>query len=162
MSVTLSQRRLAIFRAHRRGYWSLIIFIVIFLVCIFAEFIANDRPLLVDFEGHLFVPVLHDYSEDAFGDDLLPLQADFTDPALQQRIEAHGWMIWPPIRFSYDSVVKDLDQSAIEPLHRAGRDADDGRHQGQREPEQHGEPNPVDDPRQHVACLVVGPQEVAP
>ena len=59
--------------------------------------------------------MLHDYSEDAFGDDLLPLQADFTDPALQQRIAAHGWMIWPPIRFSYESVVKDLAVPAPAP-----------------------------------------------
>ena len=111
----LTRRRLAIFRAHRRGYWSLVVFGAIFLVCIFAEFIANDRPLLVEYEGHFFVPVLHDYSEDAFGDDLLPLQADFTDPSLQERIASHGWMIWPPIRFSYDSVVKDLAVPAPAP-----------------------------------------------
>ena len=115
MSSPLTKRRLAIFRAHRRGYWSLIVFAAIFLVCIFAEFIANDRPLLVEYDGHLFVPVLRDYSEDAFGDDLLPLQADFTDPALQERIAARGWMIWPPLRFSYDSVVKDLAVPAPAP-----------------------------------------------
>ncbi len=115
MSSPLTKRRLAIFRAHRRGYWSLIVFAAIFLVCVFAEFIANDRPLLVEYDGHLFVPVLRDYSEDAFGDDLLPLQADFTDPALQERIAARGWMIWPPLRFSYDSVVKDLAVPAPAP-----------------------------------------------
>ncbi len=109
MSITpLTRRRLAIFRAHRRGYWSLIIFAAVFLICLFAEFIANDRPLLVWYDGHFYAPVLRDYSEDAFGDDLLPTEADFTDPSLQQRIESRGWMLWPPIRFSYASVVKDL------------------------------------------------------
>ncbi len=111
----LTRRRLAIFRAHRRGYWSLLLFAVIFLVCLFAEFIANDRPLLVEYDGHLFVPVLHDYSEDSFGDDLLPTEADFSDPSLQERIAAHGWMLWPPIRFSYGSVVKDLAVPAPAP-----------------------------------------------
>ncbi|MDP9095554.1 MAG: ABC transporter permease, partial [Pseudomonadota bacterium] len=116
MSLTpLTRRRLAIFRAHRRGTWSLIIFSAVFLVCLFAEFVANDRPLLVGYEGHLFVPVLRDYSEDSFGDDLLPLQADFSEPSLQQRIEAHGWMIWPAVRFSYDTVIKDLPVPAPAP-----------------------------------------------
>ena len=111
----LTRRRLAIFRAHRRGYWSLLIFAVIFVVCLFAEFIANDRPLLVEYDGHLYAPVLHDYSEDSFGDDLLPTEADFSDPSLQERIAAHGWMLWPPIRFSYGSVVKDLAVPAPAP-----------------------------------------------
>ena len=116
MSATpLTRRRLGIFRAHRRGYWSLLIFAAIFLICLFAEFIANDRPLLVEYDGHLYAPVLRDYSEDSFGDDLLPLEADFTDPSLQQRIEAHGWMLWPPIRYSYASVVKDLPVPAPAP-----------------------------------------------
>ena len=111
----LTRRRLAIFRAHRRGYWSLLLFALIFLVCLFAEFIANDRPLLVEYDGHLYAPVLHDYSEDSFGDDLLPTEADFSDPSLQERIAAHGWMLWPPIRFSYASVVKDLAVPAPAP-----------------------------------------------
>jgi len=111
----LTSRRLAIFRAHRRGYWSLVIFSALFLLCLAAEGIANDRPLAVWFEGRLYVPVLRDYSEDAFGPDLLPTEADFTDPSLQQRIEAHGWMIWPPIRFRYDSVIKNLPVPAPAP-----------------------------------------------
>jgi len=112
---TLTRRRLALFRAHRRGYWSLILFTLLFFVCLFAEFVANDRPLVVSYEGHLFFPVVRDYSEDSFGDDLLPLEADFTDPALQQRIAAHGWMLWPPIRFSYGTIVKNLAVPAPSP-----------------------------------------------
>ena len=111
----ITSRRLAIFRAHRRGYWSLLIFGVLFILCLFAEFIANNRPLIVSFDGHLYVPVLRDYSEDTFGPDLLPLEADFTDPTLQQHIEAHGWMLWPPIRFSYDTVIKNLTVPAPAP-----------------------------------------------
>jgi microcin C transport system permease protein len=111
----LARRRLAIFRAHRRGFWSLLIFAALFLLCLFAEGIANDRPLLVRYEGGFFVPVLRDYSEDAFGPDLLPTEADFTDPELQARIRAHGWMLWPPIPFRYDTVVKDLPVPAPAP-----------------------------------------------
>jgi microcin C transport system permease protein len=111
----LAQRRLASFKAHRRGYWSLVIFSALFVLCLFAEFIANDRPLLVEYEGHYYCPVLRDYSEDTFGPDLLPLEADFTDPTLQQHIRAHGWMLWPPIRYSYDTVIKNLPVPAPAP-----------------------------------------------
>lgn len=111
----INRRRLAVFRSHRRGYWSLLIFTVLFLVCLFAEFIANDRPLLVRYEGRFYAPVLRDYSEDTFGPDFLPLQADFTDPALRDHILARGWMIWPAIPFRYDTVIKDLGRPAPAP-----------------------------------------------
>ena len=104
----LNRRRLAIFRAHRRGRWSLWIFLTLFVICLFAEFIANDRPLLIHYEGHWFCPVLQDYSEDAFGPDFLPTSADYTDPDLAAAIRAKGWMIWPAIPFSYDTLVKNL------------------------------------------------------
>lgn len=108
----INRRRLAVFRSHRRGYWSLLIFTVLFLVCLFAEFIANDRPLLVRYEDRFYAPVLRDYSEDTFGPDFLPLQADFTDPVLRDHILARGWMLWPPIPFRYDTVIKDLGRPA--------------------------------------------------
>jgi len=111
----LTLRRLAIFRAHRRGVWSLRIFAALFLLSLFAELIANDQPLLIRYEGQFFIPVLHEYSEDAFGDDLLPTEADFTDPDLAARIQAHGWMIWPLIPYSYASVVKNLPVPAPAP-----------------------------------------------
>ncbi len=111
----LTRRRLAIFRAHGRGFWSLIIFGVLFVLCGAAEFLANDRPLMVAYAGHWYFPVLRDYSEDTFGDDLLPLEADFTDPSLQARIAERGWMVWPAIPFSYASVVKDLAVPAPAP-----------------------------------------------
>ncbi len=111
----LNRRRWAIFRAHSRGYWSMWIFIVLFTISLFAEFIANDRPLLIHYDGHWYCPVLQDYSEDAFGSDMMPTEADYTDPDLAQRINSKGWMIWPAIPFAYNSVVKNLPVPAPAP-----------------------------------------------
>lgn len=111
----LNKRRFRVFRSHRRGYWSLIIFAALFGFCLCAEFVANDRPLVVYYQGRLYWPVLQDYSEDAFGAELLPLNADYTEPTLAARINSDGWMVWPPIRFSYNGVVKDLSTPAPSP-----------------------------------------------
>jgi microcin C transport system permease protein len=102
----LTRRRLAIFRAHRRGYWSLWIFLGLFGLTLFAELLANDRPLLIRYDGHWYVPVLWDYSEDTFGDGFMPTEADYTDFEVQEAIKAKGWMVWPAIRYSYNTVVK--------------------------------------------------------
>jgi len=111
----LTRRRLATFRAHRRGFWSLWIFTALFTFCLFAEFVANDRPLLIHFDGHWYVPVLRDYSEDTFGPDFLPTDADYTDPDVQNAIRAKGWMIWPAIPFSYNTSVRNLPTPAPSP-----------------------------------------------
>ena len=111
----VSRRRLAVFRRNRRGYFSLWIFGALFVLSLFAEFIANDRPLLIRYDGHWFTPVFADYSEDAFGPEFLPIEADYTDPELARTIAARGWMIWPVIPFSYDSVVKNLAVPAPAP-----------------------------------------------
>jgi microcin C transport system permease protein len=111
----LNRRRLAIFWAHRRGYWSLWIFLVLFGFSLFAEFIANDRPLLVRFNGHWYVPVVHDYPEDTYGDDFLPTIADYTDPDVVAAIQKSGWLIWPPLPYSYNTNVKSLPQPAPSP-----------------------------------------------
>ena len=111
----LTRRRLAILRAPPRGAWSLAIFAALFILCLFAEFLANDRPLLVRFNDQFYVPVLRDYSEDTFGDDFLPTEADYTDPQLAAAINAHGWMVWPAIPFRYDTVIKDLPVPAPAP-----------------------------------------------
>jgi microcin C transport system permease protein len=105
----VSRRRIAIFKANRRGYWSLWIFVVLFGASLFAEFLANDRPLLIRYDDAWYVPVLKDYSGDAFGTDFLPTDADYTDPDLQRAIRAKGWMLWPPLHYSYDTTVKDLN-----------------------------------------------------
>ena len=111
----VTRRRIAAFRAHKRGTWSLVIFAVLFVITAAAELVANDRPLLIRYDGRLMVPFLRDYAEDAFGDDLLPTEADFTDPELQARIAAHGWMLWPPLRARYDTILKDLPSPAPSP-----------------------------------------------
>ncbi len=102
----LSRRRLAIFRAHRRGFWSLWIFLALFVLALFAEFIANDRPLVVRYDGHWFFPVLQDYSEADIIPDGMPFSADFTDPFLRKEIDSKGWMIWPAIPFAYNTLIK--------------------------------------------------------
>ncbi len=111
----LNRRRLAIFRGHRRGWWSLRIFLTLFALCAAAELVANDRPLLVRYDGHWFIPALRDYSEDAFGPGFLPLEADYTDPDLVQAINARGWMLWPAVPFSYGTIVKGLPSSPPTP-----------------------------------------------
>jgi len=110
----LTRRRLANFRANRRGYWSLWIFVAIFVVSLFAEFIANDRPIVVSYEGHLYFPVFTDYAETNFGGEF-PTEADYRDPYLQQKIRDHGWMAWPPIPFSYDTINYTLRSAAPSP-----------------------------------------------
>src|SRR5437588_402510 len=75
----LTRRRLDNFRANRRGFWSLWIFLALFVVTLFAEFIANDRPLLVQYDGALYFPVFNAYPETTFGG-FLPSEADYRDP----------------------------------------------------------------------------------
>lgn len=101
----LSRRRMAIFRAHRRGFVSLILFAVIFVISMGANFIANDKPLLMEYRGQLYFPCIQRIPEQRFGAGFLPTEADFTNPQVQAAIRAHGWMVWPPIRYSYDTIA---------------------------------------------------------
>jgi microcin C transport system permease protein len=110
----LTRRRFANFRANRRGFWSLWIFLALFIVSLGAEFIANDRPLLVSYEGHWYFPVFIDYPETSFGGEF-PTTADFRDPYLKQKIEDKGWMVWPLIPFSYRTINYDLPSPAPSP-----------------------------------------------
>lgn len=111
----ITRRRLAAFRANRRGYWSLWLFLALFGVSLFAEFIANDRPLLIRYDGRWFSPVLAEYAEEDFSADLLPTAAEYSDPVLVALIGEKGWMVWPPIPHSHRSVVKNLGQPAPSP-----------------------------------------------
>jgi len=102
----LNERRWKIFKAHARGYWSLWIFLVLFGLSLFAEFIANDRPLIVNYEGHYYFPVFKSYPETAFGG-IFETEAVYRDPAVKQMIDDKGgWTLWAPIRFSYNSQNK--------------------------------------------------------
>jgi microcin C transport system permease protein len=110
----LTRRRLANFRANRRGFWSLWIFLVLFVISLFAEFIANDRPIIVEYAGRLYFPVLANYPETTFGGEF-PTEADYRDPHVRRLIEAHGWMVWPPIPFHYDTINYGLRRPAPSP-----------------------------------------------
>jgi ABC-type microcin C transport system duplicated ATPase subunit YejF/ABC-type microcin C transport system permease subunit YejE len=110
----ITRRRLANFRANSRGFWSLWIFLVLFGASLLAEFIANDRPLLVSYEGGLYCPVLFNYPETTFGG-VFPTEADYRDPEVRKLIAAKGWMVWPLIPFSYNTVVYDLPGPAPSP-----------------------------------------------
>jgi microcin C transport system permease protein len=110
----LARRRLAAFRANRRGRWSLWIFLVLFGLSLGAEALANDRPLLVWYEGRLYAPVVRAYPETEFGG-VLPTEAAYRDPAVQRLIEQDGWMLWPPVRYRYDTIDWQLGRPAPAP-----------------------------------------------
>jgi len=101
----LWQRRIQVFRAHRRGLVSLYIFAVIFVISMSANLIANDKPLVMEYRGHVFFPAVQQISEQTFGPNFLPTEADYTNPEIQAAIRAHGWMIFPPIPYRYDTIV---------------------------------------------------------
>ncbi len=106
----INQRRWQNFKSNRRGYWSLWIFILLFFISLFAEFIANDKPIVVSYKSEILTPVFVNYPEAKFGGFLA--RTDYTDPFIQDEIEANGWMLWPPIRYSFRSVNKEVPTSA--------------------------------------------------
>jgi microcin C transport system permease protein len=102
----INRRRLANFRAHKRGYWSFWIFLVLFVVSLFAEFLANDRPILVYYKGEFLFPVFVDYPEEKFGGFLAT--TEYRDPTIKKAIAADGWAIWPPVHFNYETTQRNL------------------------------------------------------
>ena len=110
----LTVRRLQNFCANRRGFWSLWFFLAIFILTLFAEFIANDRPFFVKYDGNYYSPVFVDYAETTFGGDF-PTTTDFRDPFIKKQIESKGWMVWPPIRYSFDTINYELPVPAPAP-----------------------------------------------
>jgi len=110
MNVLLHQR-LQRFKRHKRGYISFWIFIVIFGLSLFAEVLANDQPLLIRFEGRLFFPILREYAETDFGGEF-EMAADYRDPYVEELITEKGWILWPPIPYSYDTINYDLPSPA--------------------------------------------------
>ena len=108
----INKRRWQNFKANRRGYWSLWLFAVMFFLSLFAEFIANDKPFLVKYAGHYYFPALFTYTETAFGGEF-ETAADYRDPYVQKLIsDSAGYMVWPPIRYSYDTHNLDLPTPA--------------------------------------------------
>ena len=110
----LMRRRLINFRRNRRGFWSLWIFLSLFVLSLFAELIANDKPLFVWFDGAPYVPVVNVYAETEFGGEFLT-EADYRDPFVVELIEEKGWFIWPPIKFSYRTINYELSHPAPSP-----------------------------------------------
>lgn len=110
----INQRRWQNFKAHRRGFISLILFAGLFTLTLFAELIANDKPLLMQFQGDYYAPVFISYPETTFGGDF-ETQADYRDPYVKQLIEADGWMLWPLIPYSYDTINLNLTKPAPAP-----------------------------------------------
>jgi len=109
----INQRRLANFRANRRGAWSFWLFMVLFVLCLFAELIANDRPVFVSYKGEWLVPIAVDYPEEKFGGFLA--RTDYRDPVIQKEIAANGFAVWPLIRFSFSTHNLDLPVPAPAP-----------------------------------------------
>src|SRR5437588_5487623 len=99
----INRRRWQNFKANRRGYLAFWIFMMLFLVTLFAEFLANDQPFLVRLEGKTYIPVLFTYPETAFGGEF-ETAADYRDPYLKKLIaDKGGTMYFPPIHFSYST-----------------------------------------------------------
>ena len=100
----LNRRRISNFKANKRGYVSLWIFLILFLLTLFAEFVSNDKPLFVYYDGDYLFPVFKAYPETRYGGEF-PSEADYRDPYVVDLIEEKGWTIWPPIPYSFDTVV---------------------------------------------------------
>lgn len=134
----LNQRRWKNFRTNKRAYWSLWIFSILFVISLFAELVANDKPILVKYQGEYYTPIFNFYPETAFGgdfrteaiyrdpevkcliatggledcfDDPDAFIADAADGVIQGEEISKGWAIWPPIPYSYDT-ANDIDGSA--------------------------------------------------
>jgi microcin C transport system permease protein len=110
----LMRRRLRNFRANRRGFWSLWIFLALFGVSLFAELIANDRPLVIRYQGAFYFPVVTSYPETTFGGEF-PTEADYHDPFVADKIRASGWLVWPLVPFNYQTVNRELTVPAPAP-----------------------------------------------
>jgi len=110
----VGRRRWRNFLRNRRAIWSLWLFAVLLAATLPAELVANDKPLLIRYHGRFYLPVLRSYPETTFGGDF-ETEADYSDPHVQMLIRSKGWMIWPPVPYHYDTVVRDLPGPAPSP-----------------------------------------------
>jgi microcin C transport system permease protein len=110
----LTIRRVENFRANRRGFWSLWIFLALFLTSLFAEFIANDKPFLVHYDGGFYMPIFKAYPETTFGGEF-ETETEYRDPFVETLIRAKGWMLRPLIPYSYNTIILDLGRPAPTP-----------------------------------------------
>ncbi|SVA89807.1 uncharacterized protein METZ01_LOCUS142661 [marine metagenome] len=110
----LNKRRLDNFKSNKRGWYSFLIFTFLFLVSIFADFIANEKPLFIKYQNQIYLPIINEYAETTFGGDF-ETEADYRDPYVKDLINNNGWMIWPIIPYSYDTIIRDLAVPAPAP-----------------------------------------------
>ena len=111
----LTKKRIKYFKANRRGFYSLLIFSVLFVLTIFAEFISNDKPILIKYDNQYYMPIFKMYPETTFGGDF-ETETAYRDPFVQKLIaEKGGWMVWPIIRYSYNTINYDLPSPAPSP-----------------------------------------------
>jgi microcin C transport system permease protein len=107
----LNARRWNVFKAHKRGFYSSIIFLILFTICLLAEIIANDKPLLIRYENQFYFPTFNTYQETTFGGEF-SLETDYTDSFIIKNIEDNGWMVKALIPYSYDTINYDLSSPA--------------------------------------------------
>ena len=107
----LTKRRLQNFKRNKRGYWSFWILTTLFFLSLFAEFIANDKPLVVSYDGKLYFPVFQIVPETTYGG-FFQTEAEYREQAVKDMIEEKGWILWPPVRYSYSTVNFSLDNPA--------------------------------------------------
>ena len=120
----LTRRRIDNFKANRRGVWSLWIFLALFVLSLFAECIANDRPIVVFYDGAFYLPIVNRYPETTFGGSF-ETETDYSDPEVRRLIDARGWMLLPPIPYDYRTVAWNLPVPAPSPpdaMHWLGTD----------------------------------------
>ncbi|WP_202945353.1 microcin C ABC transporter permease [Hahella chejuensis] len=109
-----SARRWQTFKSHRMGFYSLWLFLFIFIFCLFAELVANDKPILVKYDDSYYLPIWNTYLETEF-DGEFEFEADYKDPYVAKLINAKGWMIWPLVPYNYKTIIYDLDSPAPSP-----------------------------------------------
>ncbi len=110
----INQRRWDAFFSNQRAAWSLLLFLFLFFISLFAEFIANDKPVLVYYDSGIYTPIFKSYPETIFKGDF-DTEADYSDPYVINLIESKGWILWPPVPFSYNTHIADLPQPAPSP-----------------------------------------------
>jgi len=110
----LNRRRIKNFVSNKRGLYSFCIFTALFIISLFANFISNDKPLLVKYNSEYYFPVLESYPETIFGGDF-ETEADYRDPYVINLINNSGWMIMPIIPYSYNTIIRNIDVPAPSP-----------------------------------------------
>lgn len=122
------RNKILIFKKNRRAYWAFWLFAFIFVLSLLAEFIANDKPILLMYKGNLHFPIFVEYSDEHFGGNF-PTEADYRDPLIVKNINENGWKLMPLIKFSYNSIDYEIDKPTPTPpskKHWLGTD-DEGR-----------------------------------